>query len=70
MRNESSAIVSKFMDLRFILATSNNCERLLSKAGYTLGSRSKAIGPQNFESQLYLLVNREYRNIADVNSPC
>ena len=44
---------SKYMDLKFIIPTSNICERLFSAAGYGLNDRRQAILPANFESQMF-----------------
>ncbi len=46
-----------YMNTRFILPTSDICERLLSKAGYALNDRRKGILPCNFEIQIFLHVN-------------
>ncbi|KAG7338256.1 hypothetical protein IV203_014785 [Nitzschia inconspicua] len=41
---------SAFMDLHFIVPTSNMCERLFSEAGYGLNSRRMRTLPSNFET--------------------
>lgn len=46
----------------------NVCERLFSKAGYTLGSRYKGISTLKFGSELYHYMKVKYRNITDINS--
>ncbi len=48
---------NSYMDTRFILPTSNICERLFSKAGFALGNRRKSILPSNFELQVFLHMN-------------
>lgn len=58
---------SKYIDLRFILATSNICERLFSLAGYAMGSRRMGVLPTNIESQLFLNVNSMLWGIQDVH---
>lgn len=47
--NKGAAGKPKFMDLCFILATSNVCERQFSKAGCTLGDRCRTISPKNLK---------------------
>lgn len=46
-----------YMDTRFIIPTSNICERLFSKTGYALSDRRKRLLPQNFEQQVFLHAN-------------
>lgn len=58
---------SRYLDLRFILATSNLCERLFSLAGHAIGSRRKGSLPSNIESQLFLNVNSGYWGISEVH---
>ena len=56
-----------YMDLRFIVPTSNLCERLFSRAGYALGDRRKSISPMNFEQQIFLNANSYLWSVADLN---
>ncbi|KAG7354323.1 hypothetical protein IV203_003679 [Nitzschia inconspicua] len=58
---------SAFMDLHFIVPTSNMCERLFSEAGYGLNSRRMRTLPSNFESQLYLRTNKTFWGMAEIN---
>ncbi len=58
---------SSYMDIRFLLPTSNICEHLFSIAGYSLTDRSKAISPLNFGQQLFLQANKALWTIEDVN---
>ena len=58
---------TKYLDTRFILATSNVCERMFSVAGYTMGERRHRLLPSNFEMQLFLNYNCEFWSIEDVN---
>lgn len=67
MRSSNSERKSNFMDLRFILAPSIICERLFSKAGFSLTDRRHRLFPSNLECQLYLHVNVEYWEIAKVH---
>ena len=62
--NQSDA---KYMDLRFIVPTSNICERLFSKAGYGLDSRRQNTLPSNFELQMFLHANNDLWGIKEVN---
>lgn len=59
---------SQYMDLRFLLATSNICERLFSIAGYATSDRRQGIDPYNLEIQLFLYVNVEYWDINEVHA--
>lgn len=57
---------ASYLDLRFIVPTSNMCERLFSKAGHALSSRRMSILPSNFEAQIFLHINRNLWNTSDV----
>eukprot|EP00171_Calliarthron_tuberculosum_P021824 IDg21824t1 len=57
-----------FLDVRFIVPTSNICERLFSTAGNTLRDRRKSISPMNLEIQLFLHINSDLWGISDVNT--
>lgn len=58
---------STYMDPHFLLPTSNMCERLFSKAGWALSERRSQTLPSNFESQMFLNINRELWGGKDVN---
>lgn len=58
---------NKYMDTRFVLPTSNICERLFSKAGHVLNDRRKALSPANLESQVFLHLNSDLWSSKDVN---
>lgn len=66
MRNKEPVTASKYLDLHFILATSNICWWLFSEVGFTLTDRCGGISPQNFESQMDLHIKSEYWGIGDV----
>lgn len=57
----------QFEDLRFLLPTSNICERLFSKAGHVLNDPRMALLPANFEVQLFLHLNRDLWSVHDFN---
>jgi len=57
-----------YINARFILPTSNICERFFSVAGYALNDRRMSMDPTNFEQQMFLYANSEYWDIEDVNS--
>ncbi len=42
-----------YIDTRFLLPTSNICERLFSVAGHALGDRRKPITPLHLEEQMF-----------------
>ncbi len=56
-----------YVDTRFVVPTSNMCERLFSVAGWALNGRRKRILPKNFEVQIFLHENREMWSIHDVD---
>lgn len=58
---------SKYLDLRFIVATSNLCEPLFSRAGHAIGSCREGALPSIIESQLFLNVNSANWGIDDIN---
>ncbi|KAG7341354.1 hypothetical protein IV203_023305 [Nitzschia inconspicua] len=58
---------SAFMDLHFIVPTSNMCERLFSEAGYGLNSRRMRTLQSNFETQMFLRTNKTFWGMADIN---
>jgi len=58
---------SCYMDTRYIVPTSNMCERLFSKTGYALSDRRGNILPSNFEEQIFLHANSSFWNVEDVN---
>ena len=57
----------KYMDLRFILPTSNIVERLFSSAGYAYNDMRKALIPANLEEQFFLKANKKYWDQKTVN---
>lgn len=57
-----------YSDLRFLLPTSNICERLFSKAGHALNDRRKTMLPANFESQIFLNLNRDLWSAKDITA--
>ena len=63
----SNAMSKKYLDTRFLVPTSNVCERLFSQVGYVLTDRRKAINPANLESQIYLHANRDLWGSQEVN---
>ena len=57
----------QFTDTRFLIPTSNVCERLFSKVGHALSDRRKGVAPVHLESQMFLHFNRDLWGSADVN---
>lgn len=66
-RNSSIGVETKYIDCRFVLPTSNHCERLFSVAGYALGSRRCNIEQANFGKQMFLFANKHLWTIGDIN---
>ena len=48
------AQTDKYVDTRYLLATSNICERLFSRVEYLLNERRKGLTPANLEAQIFL----------------
>jgi hypothetical protein len=48
---------SSYVDLRFLIPTSNICERLFSEAGFCFNERRMSVLPINAESQMFLHLN-------------
>jgi len=61
------AVNTEYLDLRFIVLTSNMCERLFSKAGCALSDRRKSLAPVNFEQQIYLHANANLWDLREVD---
>lgn len=57
----------KYMDSSFLIPTSNVCERLFSKVGYTFTQRRKGMCPANLEGQVFLHLNKDLWGRSDVN---
>jgi hypothetical protein len=57
---------TKYVDLQFLLSTSNVVERLFSLARLSLTDQRKRMSPIVFEAMLYLQKNREYWSVIDV----
>jgi hypothetical protein len=57
---------TKYVDLQFLLSTSNVVERLFSLARLILTDQRKSMSPIVFEAMLYLQKNREYWSVIDV----
>jgi hypothetical protein len=58
---------SEYVDLRFLLSTSNVVERLFSLAKLTLTDHRMRMAALTFESLLLLQKNKDYWNISDVS---
>lgn len=65
-RAGSSSTESLYKDSRFVLPTSNICERRFSKAVFALNDRRRGILPCNFEAEMFLHVNARYWGIQEV----
>lgn len=57
---------STYMDLRFVLPTSNSCEKISWASGYTLNDREQSFLPSNIEMQVFLYANRALCALDDV----
>lgn len=54
---EGDSISSKYTDLRFLVPTSDLCERLFSTFLNALSDRIKGLRPSNLEMQIFLHPN-------------
>ena len=57
----------RYCDTRFLLASSNLCERFFSRAGFALSDRRRGINPVNLEALIFLHFNNDLWCHADVN---
>ncbi len=56
------------MDVKFLVPTSNMCERIFSIAGHAISDRRERILPANFEMYIFLHFNRDFWGLEDVNN--
>jgi hypothetical protein len=63
---EAVSSSSSYVDLKFLIPTSNICERLFSKAGFSFNQRRMSVLPINTESQMFLHLNSSLWDIAIV----
>lgn len=67
---DCGVIGAHYMDVRFLIPTSNFSERIFSTAGHVLNDRRKPISPTNLESQMFLHTNSDLWGSQDVNDLC
>jgi len=65
-KSVSSVNSEEFIDTRFVLPTSNDCERLFSKVKYLWDDRRQSLLPMNLESQLFLNLNYDLWSVKDI----
>ena len=65
-RRKNTESINNYMYVRFVLPTSNVCERLFSTAGFSQSDRRGRVPPMNFEEQIFLHINSNLWNIQDV----
>lgn len=65
---EAQNLSNDYVDLRFILPSSNICERLFSLAKLLLRDNRSSLSPDVMECLIFLLGNRELWSISDVNT--
>lgn len=58
----------RYIDTRFILPTSNLCERLFSVAKNAVGERRQCLRTESLEAQIFLRCNMHLWNVFDVNA--
>ena len=58
----------KHIDRRFLVPTSNICERLFSKRGYHLTDNRMCICPENLEQQIFLNVHSDLWSVHNIES--
>ncbi|KAH9115273.1 hypothetical protein AeMF1_010684 [Aphanomyces euteiches] len=57
-----------YCDLRFLLPTSNVCERLFSRVKNAFGDRHQTVLPINCEAQVFLNANSFLWDVHDINT--
>ena len=57
---------SQYLDLSFLMPTSNVCERFFSKCGFAMNDRRGGLCPANAEAQMFLHMNMELWDIATI----
>ena len=67
-KRAQKVIVSNYMDLQFLLPTSNHSERLSSHAEYFLSNLRQNKLPSNLEEQFFFKVNHRFWNLSTVNN--
>lgn len=66
-KNDLVKSLYSYGNSRYIVPTSNLCDRFFSKAGYALNSRRMSVLPSNIGAQMFFQANRESWNVADVS---
>ena len=61
-----AATESPYLNLSFLVPTSNLCERLFSKCGYTITDRREGLIPENIECQIFLHMNMDLWDISTI----
>ncbi len=56
-----------YIDTRFLLPTSNTCDRLFSITGNALSDRRLSLSPLHFEEKIFLFRNSDLWGISDIN---
>ena len=59
---------TEFMDTRYLLPTSNICERYFSLSGLAFSDLRKRTSPVHLEEQLFLKLNRKYWDLFNCDS--
>lgn len=68
LRTTASCAKSEYMDTRYLVLTSNVCERMFSIANHTLTNQRRGILLVNFECQIFLYMNLKFMGIDDIKS--
>ena len=61
-----SASFKLYQDTRFIVPTSNVCERFFSTSRYAIGERRHGLSTENLEAQMFLHFNMHLWDVLDV----
>lgn len=66
--NGPASTVAKYCELRFLLPTSNVCERLFWKVGHVFNDRCRSFNPANLESKIFLHANGDMLGVSDLTN--
>ena len=66
-RTHPFSIVTSDVYQPYLLPTSNICERIFSNAGYCVNDRPKALSPERFERQIWIVEYADVNSLLDLN---
>lgn len=63
-----AAMDTRYLEMRFFLPICNSCERIFSNASFFIDDSRKEILSAHVGEQLFLLINRTYWDLVDIQS--